>query len=168
MKPSSTETGRFVEQTTHQGWSGDSTWTRGLAWALYGFTAVHRLSGEAEFLEVARRCADCYLRRSPPALVPPWDFDLPPDVPHLYDSSAAAIAASGLWDLSEAVTDAAEQDRYRSAALTILQTLCGDEFLPRRRPDGKAFSCTASIIITSSSASTNRSRGAITSSSRRW
>ncbi len=129
------ETGRFVEQTTHQGWNGASTWTRGLAWALYGFTAVHRLSGEAEFLDVARRCADCYLRRSPSGLVPPWDFDLPPDVPHLYDSSAAAIAASGLWDLSEAVSDAAEQERYRVAALTILQTLCGDEFLPRRRPE---------------------------------
>ena len=76
--------------------------TRGLAWAIYGFTAVHRLSGEAEFLDTARRCADCYLRRTPPGLVPPWDFDVPPDGPHLWDSSAGAIAASGLWDLAEA------------------------------------------------------------------
>ena len=129
------ETGRFVKQTTHQGWSGDSTWTRGLAWAIYGFTAVHRLSGEEEFLAVAQRCADCYLRRSPPGLVPPWDFDLPAEVPHLYDSSAAAITASGLWDLSEAVSDPVAQDRYRAAALTILQTLCTDEFLPRCRPE---------------------------------
>ena len=129
------ETGRFVKQTTHQGWSSDSTWTRGLAWAIYGFTAVHRLSGEAEFLDVARRCAACYLRRSPPGLVPPWDFDLPPDVSPLYDSSAAAIAASGFWDLSEAASDVAEQERYRGAALTMLQTLCADEFLPRRRPE---------------------------------
>src|SRR5262249_43183665 len=84
------DTGRFLKQTTHQGWNGDSTWTRGLAWAIYGFTAVHRLSEEEEFLEVARQCAECYLRRSPPGLVPPWDFDLPANVPHLYDSSAAA------------------------------------------------------------------------------
>jgi unsaturated chondroitin disaccharide hydrolase len=129
------ETGRFVRQTTHQGWSGESTWTRGLAWAIYGFTAVHRLSGEAEFLDVARRCAECYLRRCPPGLVPAWDFDLPAHVPHLYDTSAAAITASGLWDLSEAVNETGEQARYRAAALTILQTLCTDEFLPRRRPE---------------------------------
>ena len=57
----------------------------------------------------------------------------PPEVPHLPDSSAAAVAASGLWDLGEA--DAPERQRYHGAALTILQTLCGDEFLPRRRPE---------------------------------
>jgi unsaturated chondroitin disaccharide hydrolase len=63
--------------------------------------------------------------------VPYWDFDVPPDAPHLYDSSAAAIAASGLWDLSEAVTEPADRDRYRAAALTALETLCSDRFLAR-------------------------------------
>jgi unsaturated chondroitin disaccharide hydrolase len=124
-------TGQFLHQSTHQGWAADSTWSRGLAWAVYGFTAVHRLSGEAEFLDVARRCADCYLRRSPEGLVPPWDFDLPPEAPALWDSSAAAITASGLWDLSEQVAEPADRDRYRQAALVILQTLCSDRFLAR-------------------------------------
>ncbi len=127
-------TGAFVRQATHQGWSADSTWTRGLAWAIYGFTAVHRLSGEAEFLATARRCADCYLRRAPAGLVPPWDFDVPPDGPRLWDSSAGAVTASGLLDLAEQVGDAAEAARYRAAALTILDTLCSDEFLARARP----------------------------------
>ena len=117
----------------------DSTWTRGLAWAIYGFTAVHRLSGEREFLDTARRCADYYLRRSPPDLVPLWDFDVPADAPHLWDSSAAAIAASGLWDLSEAVTDPAEARALSAtAALTILETLCTDRFLARAGPSGRA------------------------------
>jgi unsaturated chondroitin disaccharide hydrolase len=129
------ETGQFLRQSTHQGWNAESTWTRGLAWALCGFTAVHRLSGEAEFLATARRCADCFLRRSPPDLVPYWDFNLPPEAPHLYDSSAAAIAATGLWDLSEAVSDPAERDRYRVAALTALETLCSDRFLARNVPE---------------------------------
>jgi unsaturated chondroitin disaccharide hydrolase len=124
-----TETGEFLRQSTHQGWSAESTWSRGLAWAIYGFTAVHRLSGEGEFLNTARRCADCFLRRSPPDRVPFWDFDLPADAPQLYDSSAAAIAASGLWDLSEAMTDPIESARYRGAALTALATLCTDRFL---------------------------------------
>jgi unsaturated chondroitin disaccharide hydrolase len=100
-------TGQFLRESTHQGWRAESTWSRGLAWALYGFTAVHRLSGVAEFLEVARRCAAYYLRRAPAGLVPYWDFDLPPDAPQWRDSSADAIAASLLWDLAEALTDQA-------------------------------------------------------------
>jgi unsaturated chondroitin disaccharide hydrolase len=68
-------------------------------------------------------------------LVPPWDFDVPADAPLQLDSSAAAIAASGLWDLSETVSESADQQRYRAAALAILQTLCSDAFLPRRKPE---------------------------------
>ena len=90
-------TGQFLRQTTHQGWQSETTWSRGLAWALYGFTAACRLSGEVEFLDVAQRCAAFYLRRTPSGMVPLWDYDLPDEVPHLWDSSAGAIAASGLW-----------------------------------------------------------------------
>lgn len=128
------DTGRFLRESTQQGWKPESTWSRGLAWAIYGFTAAHRLSGEAEFLETARLCADFYLRQTPAVLVPYWDYDAPVDEPPLWDSSAAAITASGLWDLAEAVPDRAEQERYRGAALTILQTLCSDAFLPRKTP----------------------------------
>ncbi len=134
-------TGDFLWWSTHQGWGAASTWSRGLAWAIYGFTTAYRLAnhgvagaGDNEFLRVAQRCAGFYLRHAPPGLVPWWDFNLPPGVPRLWDSSAAAIAASGLWDLSEAMSDPALRQHYRGAALTILQTLCTDEFLPRRRP----------------------------------
>jgi unsaturated chondroitin disaccharide hydrolase len=127
------ETGKFLRPSTHQGWNANSTWSRGLAWAIYGFTAAHRLSDEPEFLDTACRCADYYLRRAPAGLVPYWDFDLPNDGPRLWDSSAAAITASGLWDLSEAV---APQERlyYQQAALTILQSLCCDQFLACSNP----------------------------------
>jgi unsaturated chondroitin disaccharide hydrolase len=128
------QTGEFLRQTTHQGWRPESTWSRGLAWSLYGFTAAYRLSGEKEFLEVARRNAGFYLRRTPPGLVPYWDYDVPDGVAPLWDSSAGAIAASGLWDLGEAVADAEEREQYYSAALTILKTLSGDEFLARATP----------------------------------
>jgi unsaturated chondroitin disaccharide hydrolase len=126
-------TGRFLRQSTQQGWAADSTWSRGLAWALYGFTTAYQLSGEAEFLDTARRCADFYLRRAPADLVPYWDFDLPTDGPRRWDSSAAAIAASGLWDLAAAA--GSDGQRYREAALTILGTLCSDDYLPRARPE---------------------------------
>lgn len=134
------ETGRFLRQSTHQGFSAESTWTRGLAWSLYGFTAVHRLLSASgppagdEFLHTATRCADCFLRRAPADLVPYWDFDAPDDGKQPYDSSAAAIAASGLLDLSEEVSDPAEKKRYRDAALTMLRTLCSDRFLARSTP----------------------------------
>jgi unsaturated chondroitin disaccharide hydrolase len=130
-----TDTGQFLRQSTQQGWNAASTWSRGLAWAIYGFTAVHRLSGEVEFLQTAQRCADYYLCRAPEGLVPLWDFDLPPDAPPLWDSSAAAIAASGLWDLAEQVAETGAAKRYRSAALTILTTLCSDQFLARCWPE---------------------------------
>jgi unsaturated chondroitin disaccharide hydrolase len=128
------ETGQFLRQCTHQGWSAESTWSRGLAWALYGFTTSYRLSGDESFLTVAHRCADYYLRRSPPGLVPYWDYDLPADAPHLWDSSAGAIAAGGLWDLAAALGPGPDADRCRAAALTALQTLCSDDFLARSRP----------------------------------
>ena len=130
-----THKGTFLRTSTHQGWSADSTWSRGQAWALYGFTAVHRLSGVSEFLDTARRCAEYYLKRVPKGFVPYWDFDLPADGPLLWDSSAAAIAASGLWDLSEQVTDSTEQNRYRKAALLTLRTLCSDQFIPYSQPE---------------------------------
>jgi unsaturated chondroitin disaccharide hydrolase len=41
-----TRTGMFVHQSTHQGWSDDSSWARGLAWALYGLepsTVIQRM-----------------------------------------------------------------------------------------------------------------------------
>jgi unsaturated chondroitin disaccharide hydrolase len=125
-------TGQFVRQSTQQGYRPDSTWTRGLAWAIYGFAAVHRLSGQAEFLETARLCADCYLRRAPASLVPLWDFDVP-EADQPLDSSAAAITASGLFDLSEQVELVSDKERYRRAALTILESLCSDAFLARSR-----------------------------------
>ena len=127
-------TGQFQRQSTHQGFAADSTWTRGLAWAIYGFTAVHRLSGLPEFPAAAQRCAECYLRRAPVNLVPAWDFDAPADGTQPWDSSAAAITASGLFDLSEQVTDIALKDRYRQAALTMLESLCSDAFLAHKTP----------------------------------
>src|SRR5262249_15839235 len=67
---------------------------------LYGFGTVFSYTGDPADLEVARRNADCFLARCPEGLVPPWDFDVPEGTDRIDDSSAAAIAASGLWDLA--------------------------------------------------------------------
>ncbi len=128
-------TGEFQKQTTHQGYQGDSTWTRGLAWALYGYTTVYRLTGLREFRDTAELCAGCYLRRAPADLVPPWDFDAPSETRGILDSSAAAIAASGLFDLANAVEIQPTQQRYRAAAFQILDSLCTEKFVPFDRPE---------------------------------
>jgi unsaturated chondroitin disaccharide hydrolase len=129
-----TETGEFLRQSTHQGWSAGSTWSRGLAWALYGFTAAYRLSGERSFLDTAEKCAGCWLRHVPDGTVAKWDFDVPATGPQLPDSSASAIAASGLFDLAGGVTDAAAAQRYRSHAVASLRALCEPEFLADQTP----------------------------------
>jgi unsaturated chondroitin disaccharide hydrolase len=67
--------------------------------------------------------------------VPPWDFDAPADQRRQPDSSAAAIAASGLLDLAEFTASRARSRLYRDTALRILETLTGEEYLASRTPD---------------------------------
>jgi unsaturated chondroitin disaccharide hydrolase len=120
------ETGEFIKQTTQQGYRGDSCWSRGLAWALYGFGTAYTCRRDPLLLATAEACADFYIRHTPPGGVPPWDYDAPPDPRALVDTSAAAIAASGLFQLSGLATDAAKGHFYRETARHILATLCRD------------------------------------------
>jgi len=120
------ETGQFLKQSTQQGYRGDSCWSRGLAWALYGFGTAYSYARDARLLATAEACADFYIRHTPPDGVPPWDYDAPPDSRALADTSAAAIAASGLFQLGGLVADSAKGHFYREAARHILATLCRD------------------------------------------
>ena len=130
------DTGAFLREATHQGLRADSTWARGLAWSLYGFSTVFSYTGRDSDLVVAMQNADCYIARCQSSLVPPWDFDVPPGADRIDDSSAAAIAASGLWDLAALVEsrEPARAERYRQATLTILDSLCSDHYLAWTTP----------------------------------
>lgn len=125
------ETGAFLRQSTHQGWRDDSAWARGLTWALGGFGTAYRFSHDARFLDTAMRCADFYMACTPAHGIPPNDWEEPtPALP--YESSAAAIAAYGLWQLATLTSDVANREaseRYRRYALTIMATLFTPEFL---------------------------------------
>ena len=105
------DTGRFLRQTTQQGWRDDGSWARGQAWALYGFGTAYRFSGERRFLDTAARCADFYIERTGERLVPPNDWE-EPTPRQRWESSAAAIAAGGLWQLAGLVSDAAQARSY--------------------------------------------------------
>jgi unsaturated chondroitin disaccharide hydrolase len=121
------ETGEFLKQTTHQGFRDDSCWSRGLAWALYGFGTAYTYTHDPLLLETAEACADFYIRHTPADGVPPWDYDAPLDGGRAQvDTSAAAIAAAGLLRLQSLVSDATKGHFYHETALHILATLCRD------------------------------------------
>jgi unsaturated chondroitin disaccharide hydrolase len=118
------DTGEFLKQTTHQGFRGDSCWSRGLAWALYGFGTCYEYSRDPNFLETAEACADYYITHTSADGVPPWDFNAPNESRKLVDTSAAAIAASGLLRLSRLLHDPVKGHFYWTTAEQILRTLC--------------------------------------------
>ena len=118
------DSGEFLRQTTQQGFRGDSCWSRGLTWALYGFGVVYEYSRDPRFLETAEACADYYITHANTDGVPPWDFTAPKDSRKLLDTSAAAIAASGLLRLCRLLQDSVKGHVYWSAAIRILRTLC--------------------------------------------
>jgi len=118
------ESGEFLRQATQQGFRGDSCWSRGLAWALYGFGTAYGYTRDARFLETAEACADFYLGHAPADGVVPWDFDAPAESGALLDTSAAAIAASGLLQLASLSGKALKCARYDEMARRILTSLC--------------------------------------------
>ncbi|HWE35676.1 MAG TPA: glycoside hydrolase family 88 protein [Isosphaeraceae bacterium] len=123
------ETGEFLRHSTHQGLRADSDWSRGLAWSLYGFGTVFTSTNDPADLAVAERNADHFLDRCPTGNVPPWDFDVPEGPDRIDDSSAGAIAASGLWNLAGLTRDPARAARYREGALALLDTLCTSRYV---------------------------------------
>lgn len=126
-------TGGRVRAYGGQGYADGSAWTRGQAWAFYGFAVSYAQTGEAEHLRTARRVADRFVSRIPADGLIPIDFDQPaaPDAPFWEDACGAAVAACGLLELAQHVeaADRLGADAYLDAALRILRALdahCSD------------------------------------------
>jgi unsaturated chondroitin disaccharide hydrolase len=128
------ETGEFLNQSTHQGYRGDSCWSRGLAWALYGFATSYEYSRDPRFLATAEACSDYYITHANADGVPPWDFNAPLESRKLLDTSAAAIAASGLFRLSRLLPDQTKGHYYWATAMHVLRALC-QKHLADKDPD---------------------------------
>ena len=119
------ETGEFLKQTTQQGFRGDSCWSRGLAWSLYGFGTCAQLTRDPAYLEVAELNAEYWLSHVPPEGIAPWDFDAPAEGPlsrDLVDTSASAIAAVGLLNLAQ-LADETRSRLYADFALQTVESL---------------------------------------------
>ena len=123
------KTGEFLRQTTQQGYRGDSCWSRGLAWSLYGFGTCYELTRDPAFLEVAQLNADYWISHVPDDGIAPWDFDAPEGGPlsvSQVDTSASAIAAVGLFNLALWSTTAGQRAAYRDCAFATVEALTND------------------------------------------
>ncbi|WP_421940106.1 glycoside hydrolase family 88 protein [Pedobacter sp.] len=116
------QTGAVLKKTTHQGYSNSSAWARGQAWALYGYTMCYRYTKNPVYLKQAEQVAGFIFNHPnmPKDLVPYWDFNAPqiPNEPR--DASAAAVIASGLYELGQYSDQHAD---YLKKANQILKSL---------------------------------------------
>ena len=122
-------TGEVLRRVTVQGYSDDSAWARGQAWALYGFTMMYRETGREEFLQQAAAVARMLLPRLPYDGIPYWDFD-DPEIPFVYkDASAGAIMCSAFIELSTLTPDKALASSCLKMAEKQIRTLASPEYL---------------------------------------
>ncbi len=123
------DTGKVNKKNTHQGYRDDSAWSRGQAWGLYGFTATYRYTRVEKHLDQAKKIAEFIFSHPnlPADFIPYWDYDAPniPNEPR--DVSAAAIAASGLFELS--IHDPENAEKYQNWANKILKSLASEKYL---------------------------------------
>jgi hypothetical protein len=121
-----TVNGSVRHRHTAQGYSHESAWARGQAWALYGFAICYRETKDPRYLDLTGKIYNYIFSNPnlPDDLVPYWDFDAPniPNEPR--DASAAAIIASALYELS-----ACGKPEYKQTADRIINSLSSPAYL---------------------------------------
>ena len=113
------DTGEIVTKPRGQGFAEGSSWSRGQAWALYGFALSYLHTHNEEFLTTAKRAAHYFIANVADEHVARCDFRAPAE-PVIYDSTAGVIAACGLIELAR-VTPETERQLYLDNALAILR-----------------------------------------------
>lgn len=116
--------GKVEKKNTHQGAADESVWSRGQAWGLYGFTMCYRYTHDSAYLDQARKIAAFFFSQEnlPEDLIPYWDMKAPDLTTAPRDASAAAVFASGLYELATYV-DKKEAKEYRKIAERIMKSL---------------------------------------------
>ena len=144
-----TLTGRVLNKQTCQGYADNSTWARGQAWGIYGYTMIYRETGDKRFLNFAKNLADYYINNPslPKDKIPFWDFNVNQDgytadwkydrnklgyVPR--DASAAAIVSAALFELSGYLGK--DGKPYKDFAITSLKSLSTPEYFAETGTNG--------------------------------
>ena len=118
------ETLAVKEIPAGQGYASGSSWSRGQAWALYGFTLSFLHTGKQEYLDTAQKTAAYFISQIQEDWIPKCDFCQPENDP-LKDACAGAVAACGLLELAKLT----ESRTYFDAGVNILKALdaqCAD------------------------------------------
>lgn len=131
------ETGEVQHRMTGQGYADESSWARGQAWAIYGYTMCYRETGDRRYLDQAVKTFE-FMRNHknmPADKVPYWDMDAP-DIPNEpRDASTAAIIASALYELSGFPVENAAS--YKAYADEIMASLASDEYTAKPGENGR-------------------------------
>lgn len=114
-------TGRVEGTLGGQGKEIGSSWTRGQAWAIYGFALSYRHSNEEKYLETAKKVARYFVSSIPESGMIPVDFCQDAEL-DWEDSTAAAIAACGMLEIEQHVFDE-EKRFFHEAAIKLLKAL---------------------------------------------
>ena len=104
---------------TFQGFSDQSCWARGQAWAILGIPLNWSASGKIQHLERWLQACSYFFRHLPADGVPAWDLVLNDIDGTPKDSSALAIAICGLLEAHKHLPD----EHYDRIASQLLQTL---------------------------------------------
>ncbi len=123
------QTGAYIKTLGGQGYNHESAWTRGQAWAMYGFALAYQSTQDKRYLETSEKIAGYVLCAIPPSGLIPVDFRQPADC-DFEDSTAAAVLACGLIELC---AYSMHKEQYMEAALRILHAL--DEKRADYRPE---------------------------------
>lgn len=118
------ETGEVIETIGGQGYGVGSSWSRGQAWAVYGFALSHKYTNDERYLDAAKRVAHYFVANVCDDWVPAIDFRAPAE-PRVKDSTAGAIAAAGLLEIAASVGEF-ERGLYLNAAVQMLKALDTD------------------------------------------
>ncbi len=117
-----TNTGEFIANPGGQGYASGSSWSRGQAWAVYGYALSYRHTGETRYLDAAKRAASYFISNALLTdYVPLADFRAP-DEPVYFDTTAGAISACGLLEIAEH-TDDTEKTLYIENAKKLIEAI---------------------------------------------
>ncbi|MEA4936386.1 MAG: DUF2264 domain-containing protein [Paludibacter sp.] len=133
-------TGKVLNQITHQGVNDGSSWSRGQAWGLYGFTMMYRQTGKKAYLDQAVKIGRFIMNHPnlPKDKIPYWDFDAP-NIPKEYrDASAGAIMASAFIEMSTYLDGKLSQD-FLKIGEQQLKSLASSAYRAKKIGDNHHF-----------------------------
>lgn len=115
--------GSVRNRHTAQGYAHESSWARGQAWAIYGYTLIYRETGDKKYLDQALQSFNFMKNHTnmPDDLIPYWDMDAPNIPNELRDASSASVIASALYEIS--TFDTPDASSYKTYSDRMMATL---------------------------------------------